>query len=141
MDHTYFPSLHENMQSSSGDEFGVVQAANASTNIIGNEGCVSTGFTDFIPMQNITTPICEPSKVADGTSKGTVDPDVAMTKNLVQSGRHHVINTMPILYFNVASPNSSPNGSATKNGSEQVGMVPPSYATKLRHTSLTMANL
>ncbi|GJW90421.1 zinc knuckle CX2CX4HX4C containing protein, partial [Tanacetum coccineum] len=120
-----------------GDEFGVVQTATASTKIIGNEGCVSTGFTDFIPMQNITTPICEPSKVADGTRKGTVDPDVAMTKNLVQSGRHHVINTMHILYFNVASPNSSPNGSATKNGSEQVGVVPPSYATKLRHTSLT----
>ncbi|GJY45976.1 hypothetical protein Tco_0435039 [Tanacetum coccineum] len=41
---------------------------------------------------------------------------------------------------------SSPNGSATKNGREQggntpVNVVPPSYATKLRPSSSTMANL
>ncbi|GKC07503.1 hypothetical protein Tco_0999113 [Tanacetum coccineum] len=55
----------------------------ASTKIIVNEGCVSTGFTDYIPMQNTTTPICEPSKFADGTSKGTADQDMTMTNNPV----------------------------------------------------------
>ncbi|GJX06934.1 hypothetical protein Tco_0194866 [Tanacetum coccineum] len=64
----------------------VEQAAAASTMIIENEGCVSTGFTDSFPMQNTTTPICEPSKVADETSKGTTDLDVAMNKNPIQSG-------------------------------------------------------
>ncbi|GKF01524.1 hypothetical protein Tco_0028447, partial [Tanacetum coccineum] len=59
---------------------------------------------------------------------------------------HHVINTVQISYFNVASPNLSPNGSATKNGSEQVdntlvNVVTPLYATKLRPTSSIMANL
>ncbi|GJR00804.1 hypothetical protein Tco_0523788 [Tanacetum coccineum] len=58
----------------------------------------------------------------------------------------HVINTGPISYFNVASSNSSPNGSAKKNGSEQVSntpvnVVPPLYASKLRLTSSAMANL
>ncbi|GJV04847.1 hypothetical protein Tco_1338416 [Tanacetum coccineum] len=95
-------------------------------------------------MQNTTSPICEHFKVADETSKA--HQDMAMTKNLVQSGSHHFIITGSILYFNVASPNSSPNVSAIKNGSEQVGnthvnMVPLSYATKLRPTSSTMANL
>ncbi|GKD98697.1 hypothetical protein Tco_1382594 [Tanacetum coccineum] len=83
MDHASFPSLHEHMPSSSGGEFGVEQVAVASTKIIGNEGCVSTGFTDSIPMQNTTTPICEPSKFADGMSKGTADEDVTMTKNIL----------------------------------------------------------
>ncbi|GJW20569.1 zinc finger, CCHC-type containing protein [Tanacetum coccineum] len=69
-----------------------------------------------------------------------------MTKNPVQSGNNHVINTSTVSYYNVSSPNSSPNGSATKNESEQVGntpvnVVPPLYATKLRPTSSTMANL
>ncbi|GKE24459.1 hypothetical protein Tco_1435971 [Tanacetum coccineum] len=124
MDHASFPSLHEHMPSSSGGEFGVEQVAVASTKIIGNEGCVSTGFTDSIPMQNTTTPICEPSKFADGMSKGTADEDVTMTKNL--------LNQAVII--------------ATMNGSEHVenthvNVVPPSYATKLTPTSSTMANL
>ncbi|GJW87555.1 hypothetical protein Tco_0162895 [Tanacetum coccineum] len=113
MDHASFPSLHEYMPSSSGGEFGVEQVAVASTKIIGNEGCVSTGFTDSIPMQNTTTPICEPSKFADGMSKGTADEDVTMTKNLLDQA---VII-------------------------EPVNVVPPSYATKLTPTSSIMANL
>ncbi|GKB22024.1 hypothetical protein Tco_0855947 [Tanacetum coccineum] len=118
MDHASFPSLHEHMPSSSGGEFGVEQVAVASTKIIGNEGCVSTGFTDSIPMQNTTTPICEPSKFADGMSKGTADEDVTMTKNLLNQAViiEHVENT-------------------------HVNVVPPSYATKLTPTSSTMANL
>ncbi|GJS71426.1 hypothetical protein Tco_0704267 [Tanacetum coccineum] len=80
-------------------------------------GCVSTGFTDYIPMQNTTTPICEPSKFADGTSKGTADQDMTMTNNPVnQNGSEQVDNTL-------------------------VNMVPPSCATKLRPTSSIMANL
>ncbi|GKC97529.1 hypothetical protein Tco_1167804 [Tanacetum coccineum] len=46
MDHASFPSLHEHMPSSSGGEFGVEQVAVASTKIIGNEGCVTTGLFD-----------------------------------------------------------------------------------------------
>ncbi|GJZ08935.1 putative ribonuclease H-like domain-containing protein [Tanacetum coccineum] len=51
-----------------------------------------------------------------------------------------------ISYFSVASPNSSPNGSVTKNGSEQVGntsvnVVPSSHSTKLRPTSSIITNL
>nr|GEV64135.1 hypothetical protein [Tanacetum cinerariifolium] len=97
-------------------------------------------------MKNTTTPICELSKVADEMSKGIVDQDVAMNKNLVQSGNHHVINTSSVSYFNVFSPNSKLNDSATKNRSEQVGNTPvnvvsPLYATKLRPTSSTVANL
>ncbi|GJZ20460.1 hypothetical protein Tco_0557050 [Tanacetum coccineum] len=56
----------------------------ASTKIIANEGCVSTGFTDYIPMQNTTTPICEPSKFADGTSKGTADQDMTINQDSLQ---------------------------------------------------------
>ncbi|GJZ28126.1 hypothetical protein Tco_0572773 [Tanacetum coccineum] len=84
----------------------------ASTKIIANEGCVSTGFTDYIPMQNTTTPICEPSKFADGTSKGTADQDMTINQN----GSEQVDNTL-------------------------VNVVPPSYATKLRPTSSIMANI
>ncbi|GKB67242.1 putative ribonuclease H-like domain-containing protein [Tanacetum coccineum] len=52
----------------------------------------------------------------------------------------------PISYFSVASPNSSPNGSATKNVSKQVGntsvnVVPSSHSTKLRPTSSIITNL
>ncbi|GJS21106.1 hypothetical protein Tco_0449738 [Tanacetum coccineum] len=61
-----------------------------------NEGCVSTGFTDVIPMQNTTTtPMCEPSKGDDRMRKVIDGPDVA-----------------------VASPISSPIGNVPKNGGE-----------------------
>nr|GFB15417.1 hypothetical protein [Tanacetum cinerariifolium] len=61
-------------------------------------------------------------------------------------GSHHVIYTRPILYFNVASPNSSLNGSAIENGNEQVGNAPinvvlASYLTTLRPTSSNIAHL
>ncbi|GJZ20457.1 transposase, Ptta/En/Spm [Tanacetum coccineum] len=118
MDNASFPSLHEHMPSSSGGEFGVEQVAVASTKIIGNVGCVSTGFIDSIPMQNTTTPICKPSKFADGMSKGTAYEDVTMTKNPVNQA--DIIDQVDNTPDNVVSP---------------------SYRTKLRPTSFTMANL
>ncbi|GJR16437.1 hypothetical protein Tco_0799089 [Tanacetum coccineum] len=83
----------------------VEQAAAASTKIIENKGCVSTGFTDSFPMQNTTTPICEPSKVADETSKGTADLDVAMNKNPIQSAN---LTSTWTLFERRSRPPSSP---------------------------------
>nr|GEV41869.1 ribonuclease H-like domain-containing protein [Tanacetum cinerariifolium] len=75
--------------------------------------------------------------------------DVATTLNYlnpVQSGSHDMLNMGPISYINFVSPtSSSQNGSAKKNGGEQVSEpvieFPSSYATKLSPTSLTKADL
>nr|GEY74566.1 sm-like protein LSM7 [Tanacetum cinerariifolium] len=56
------------------------KVATSSTKIVGNEGCVSIGFTDSIHMQNTTTPMYEPFKVADETSK---DYEVWLTLDYV----------------------------------------------------------
>nr|GEW31851.1 hypothetical protein [Tanacetum cinerariifolium] len=78
-----FAPLHDHMVSSFGGEF-VVQQGSTSTRNNENEGCVSTGLSNSIPMQNTTTtPMCEPSQGDDRMRKVTIGLDVA--KNNVSS--------------------------------------------------------
>ncbi|GJX17184.1 ribonuclease H-like domain-containing protein, partial [Tanacetum coccineum] len=87
------------------------------------------------------------AEVTAGMSNTTATPNVVMNyTNLGQSGIHNVINTTPISYINIVSTSPSKNGSANKNGGEQVGnelvnKFPSSYATKLSPTSSTKTNL
>nr|GEV62726.1 zinc knuckle CX2CX4HX4C [Tanacetum cinerariifolium] len=97
MDNASFPPLYEHMPSSYGGKFRVEHATTTSIKIIRNAGCVSTWFTDSIPMLNTTTPICEPSKVADEINKENENERVGNTP----------VNVVPLSYPTTLRPTSS----------------------------------
>ncbi|GKA31872.1 hybrid signal transduction histidine kinase M, partial [Tanacetum coccineum] len=108
------------------------------TVVTGGEGVSST---------SVSYPIAT-SNVINNDATPTVDTNIGeglSANDGIHAGSPNIIDTGTILYFTLVSPMSSSlnanKNRGSKGGTEPVNEVPSSYATKLRPTSSTKANL
>ncbi|GJS94983.1 putative ribonuclease H-like domain-containing protein [Tanacetum coccineum] len=108
------------------------------TVVTGGEGVSSTSVSYPTATSNVINNAATP----------TVDTNIGeglSANDGIQAGSPNIIDMGTILYFTIVSPMSSSlnanKNRGSKGGTEPVNEVPSSYATKLRPTSSTKANL